>query len=289
MAIRGSFRCGPVLRSGAVRNFLSLAALAALALAIAAPAGAVSKFSIGPSRVEAQWKPGTEETTVIEAVNQGDDDLRLKSYGADFEIDEAGEIDYPRSGPGPRSCAGWFRFNPQTLEIPKGTSGPVRATARIPADAAGNYRCVLFLEDVPPPSKVKRKVFAVQMNARLGVIVYVTVGPVGPPAVRVEQLSARGRDDGKLEAEAVISHVSGSMARVVGKWELVGAAGTPVESGESAVPLLPEHRRRVTWIASPPPGDYQLRLTLDFGAEKRIVAETPVTVSAPGPAGARKN
>lgn len=278
MEVRG---CGPKRRSrqGLVPGGLFFL----IALCLAVPANGVSKFSIGPSRVEAAWKPGTKETLVIEAVNQGDDDLRLKAYAADFDIDEAGELSYPKPGQIAHSCADWFRFNPQTAEVAKGTSGPVRATARIPADASGAYRCVLFLEDVPPPSRVKKQMFAIQMNARLGSVLYINVGPMPPPLIRIEQLVASAGEDGQVEAEALVVHAAGGTLRPQGTWELVGSDGRSVEKSDVGFPLLPDHRRRARWSAEPGPGSYIVRLSLDYGGEKRLIAEAPVTVSSAKP------
>ena len=251
----------------------------------------LAKFTIGPARLELRIEPGAETTVVIDAVNHGEESLRLKVYAFDFDMDADGGIQYGRSLARDRSCASWFRFNPQVLELGKsGDSEPVRATARVPPGTSGTYWCVLFLEDVPPPIKPGSRALAAQFNARVGSIVYVDVGPPSPPALRVETFgSVPAPASGPLEVAAEIVHEGGGYLRPQGHWELVSAAGEVLAREEAAFPLLPGHRYRLRWAIRQPAGRYTVRLGLDYGGPRRVVAEAPGTVAAPVPPERRRS
>jgi hypothetical protein len=243
---------------------------------------AFSKLSVGPARLELKLPPGSESTYLLDAVNHGEDQLLVKTYGAEVDLDEAGEPDYPKN-PGPRSCAAWFRVNPQTLELPKDGTGSVRATVRVPPDARGTYWCVVFLEDVPPPAPKRSRGFAVRMNARIGTLVYIDVGETGDPQIKLGSLAAIPGDAGGFEATALVEHAGGGYVRPTGMWELVAESGEVVASKEAGFPLLPDHKYRARWSAAAAPGRYRVRLGLDYGGPKRLVGETVVTVPTKAP------
>ena len=256
-----------------------------LALLLAAgPVGALlglAKFTIGPARLELRLEPGAETTVVLDAVNHGDEPLRLKVYAFDFDFDADGGLQYGRSLSGARSCASWFRFNPQVLEVERaGGSEPVRATARVPPNASGTYWCVLFLEDVPPPLKPGSRAVAAQFNARVGSIVYVDVGPAAAPVLHIESLATAPAAENP-EAVAEVVHASGGYLRPQGQWELLSADGSVLQREDVGFPLLPGKRLRLRWPIRQGAGRYTLRLSLDYGGPKRLVAETTITVSAP--------
>jgi hypothetical protein len=249
-----------------------------LLLACPDPAQAISKLSVGPARLELKLAPGSETTYLLDAVNHGDDTLLVRTSASEFDLDGAGEAQYPKT-PGPRSCSAWFRVNPQTLELPVSATGSIRATVRVPAEAHGTYWCVLFLEDVPPASSRRSSGFVIRMNARIGSIVYIDVGDVGEPRLKVESLAAvPDEEHGGFDATAVVTHAGGGYLRPAGTWELVSEAGEVVATHEVGFPLLPGHDCRAHWASPAAAGRYRLRLGLDFGGPKRLVGETVVTV-----------
>jgi hypothetical protein len=254
-----------------------------LVLACPDPAQAISKLSVGPARLELKLAPGSESTYLLDAVNHGDDTLLVKTSATEFDLDEAGEAQYPKV-PGPRSCSAWFRVNPQTLELPVSTSGSIRATVRVPADARGTYWCVLFLEDVPPPAPRRGRGFSVRMNARIGTVVYMDVGDVGEPKLKLESLAAvPDGEHGGFDATALVTHAGGGYLRPSGTWELLSESGEVVGTQETGFPLLPGHGYRARWASPVAAGRYRLRLGLDFGGPKRLVGETVVTVPPKAP------
>jgi hypothetical protein len=254
-----------------------------LVLACPDPAQAISKLSVGPARLELKLAPGSESTYLLDAVNHGDDTLLVKTFAAEFDLDEAGEAQYPKA-PGARSCSAWFRVNPQTLELPVSASGSVRATVRVPADAQGTYWCVVFLEDVPPPAPKRGRAFSVRMNARIGTVVYIDVGDVAEPKLKLESLAAvPDEEHGGFDATALVTHAAGGYLRPAGTWELVSESGDVVATWDVGFPLLPGHGYRAHWASTVAAGRYRVRLSLDFGGPKRLVGETVVTVPPKAP------
>lgn len=256
--------------------------LAVSLLFAARDARAIAKFSIGPPRFELKLDAGSETTLLIDVVNHGDEDLRLKAYATDFDLDEDGQPTYPGGARSAHSCTGWFRFNPQTLKLGVAGTDGVRATARVPKDAAGTFWCALFLEDVPLPKRAEKKaLYGIEMKARIGALVYVDVGPLPARSVRAEKLSSVANPEtGKVDSIAELVHDGGGYTRVTGTWELVSAEGKVIATSPVNAPLLPGHRERFRWSADAAAGSYTVRLNLDFGGPKHLVVETVVTVPA---------
>lgn len=229
-------------------------------------------------------QPGATISRRVEVLNDTSDTLPVEFYAGAAEIREGQWR--PADGRAQNELTSWISVEPSTVNVPPG--GSVEAMVTIDVDAAasaGEHYAVIWAQ---PPAGQQGGATVVN---RVGIRVYLSVGPGGEPAVDFEitGLRAARADDGTPVVEVAVRNTGGRALDLRGELELTDGPGgisagpfpvpprTTVAIGERAsvlVPLDPELPR----------GPWQATATLTSGTVERSASAQVIFPEVPGEA-----
>jgi hypothetical protein len=204
---------------------------------VPAPAGQLADGSIGLRLVEVpeasaddprarlyivdHLPPGTVIERQIEISNTTAAAAQVHLYSAAATIDDGAFVG--SEGATPNELSTWTSVAPGTVEIP--AAGVTQATVKVavPADAApGEQYGVVWAEVRTAPEGGG----VVQAN-RVGIRLYVSVGPGGAPAANftIEALTAERTKDGEPQVVATVHNTGGRALDMSGSLELTDGPG----------------------------------------------------------------
>lgn len=127
---------------------------------------AAEAFTVSPGKVELVLSAGEDHTGSFRLGNPGDEAVRLKVSVNDLSyVQGAGQ----ESG-SEVSGLDWIRFDPQELDLAPYHTGSVDYTIQLPADAAGEYACMIYFSTV-----AERPEGGISIKGRIGNALYVIV------------------------------------------------------------------------------------------------------------------
>ncbi|MFD7642955.1 peptidase [Kitasatospora sp. NPDC059795] len=231
--------------------------------------------------------PGATIERRVEVSNQSSEPMHVDVYAAAAGITKGQFAFAPERTP--NELTGWTSLDTSGLDLAAHESAQVRAVIRAPGDAAAGERYgVIWAQTGPSPDHAHN----LKILGRVGVRMYVDVGPGGEPAsnFEIEQVTpARGRD-GRAELHARVHNTGGRALDVGGALALLDGPGglragpfsaktgttlAPGERGEAVVPLDPRL----------PEGPWTVRLTLRSGLVEHAADATVTFPAAPGGTG----
>ncbi|WP_076999634.1 hypothetical protein [Variovorax sp. KK3] len=249
-----------------MRSFSALLRLAA-ALALCSwaclPAHAQFSLAVSPPRFELSAAPGDRVREVLELTHS---DARAGGYRfktADWTLRPDGSVDFSDELL-PGSCRPWVAIERRELSITPGR--PYRFRFEVtppPGTPPTECRFAIMIEGQQPAAAPG---MPIALGARIGVIVYVSVGDVAPS---LELAGATVRTvDGKPTPVLQIRNTGTAHGRLAGFLNGKDAAGTTLEMQASTMPIMPGETRDIALVATRP-GD----------TESAVVFRYPLDVS----------
>lgn len=232
--------------------------------------------------------PGTTIRRKAEIRNDTDGPTRVRLYAGGAEIRKDAFV--PTGEQRVSELARWASVSPATADLPRGAARQIDLTIAVPSDASAGERYGVIWAELPP---VPTRTGITQIN-RVGIRVYLSVGPGGEPAsdFQIDSLTARRRQDGVPTVNARVRNTGGRALDMSGELELSDGPGG-VKAGPFPAKLgttLATDSTASVEVAldkNLPNGPWDARITLRSGeleraAEGRITFPvTPGTSSEP--------
>lgn len=285
-------------------------------IAVVAILGALAALSIGPPASPAQQppSPGTVGIRLLDAPQARADDPRARLYIVDHlapgttinrrvEVsNDAGQTQtielYAGSatiegaefrfgeGREPNDLTRWTRVVPAELSLAPGQRGAATVTIAVPSDASEGERYGVVWAEMRAVTTGQAGVGAVN---RVGVRMYLSVGPGGEPATDFEVTDIEGRrdDDGNPVVSAIVRNIGGRAVDLSGDLRLTngpgGLSAGPV-AADLGTTIRPGQTGPVRFTLDPalPNGPWDAEITMRSGTTSR---DAQGTVTFPDDAG----
>jgi len=167
--------------------------------------------------------PGTVIHRRIEVSNMTPSTAHILLYPAGASIAKASFVG--ADGHTPNDLSTWTSINPGAPDIPAGGKVTATLTITVPRDAApGEQYGVVWAEARSAPNAGDGGVTQV---SRVGIRLYVSVGPGGPPAANftIDSLTAKRSPDGQPVVLASVHNTGGRALDMNGNLRLLGGPG----------------------------------------------------------------
>ncbi len=189
----------------------------------------------------------------------------------------------PASGRTANELSGWMKIEPASLTIPPGGKAPARVTITVPADATPGERYAVALVELPPPPGQG----LVGLASRVGVRVYLSVGPGSEPATDFDlETFTPINKDGKPGVTIHSCNTGGRALDLGGSLKLAngpaGISAGPFNSQNSST-ILPGTCEDLQILLDPqlPRGPWDATATLRSGTREKT-SEAKITFPEPG-------
>jgi hypothetical protein len=229
-------------------------------------------------------KPGTTFTRHVQVYDFTPDPVHLLMYGAPASI--VGES-FTMAARGAHSeLTDWMTVTPSTVDLQPGRSTTVVVTFRVPEQASRGERYGAVVAELPA---TKPKPGRVSVATRVGVRVYLSVGPGGEPAsdFTISTLTAKRLADGTPVVTAAVTNTGGRALDLGGTLTLTDGPGG-LRAGPykvTNIPTLAIGRRGTVDIPldkQTPNGPWLATLRLRSGYVSHAVKGRIVFPSTPG-------
>jgi hypothetical protein len=230
--------------------------------------------------------PGTTITRKLEVANGTSRPAKIAVYAGGAELNDGAF--QPLEEPGTNELTTWTKVEPASMDLAPGQKAPATVTITVPADASPGERYGAVwaaLSSDPDAGGVT------QVN-RVGIRIYLSVGPGGEPAsdFSVTSLTAKRNPDGTPVVTAEVRNTGGRALDLGGELNLTdgpgGLSGGPF-SAELGTTLGVDEVAPVTILLDKelPNGPWQANLTLKSGIlERSATAEITFPEEGSGPA-----
>lgn len=291
-----------VRRTGAT---LTAAAVLATAPFLVQPAAAVDAGGVGIRLLDApvdrkddprartyvvdHVHPGATIKRRIEVTNEGSSATPIAVYAAAANL--IGGNFVVADGRTSNELASWITATPASAQLSPGGRAQVSVEVRVPAGASPGERYAAVLAEIP--AKPSGTGTTVGVATRVGVRVYLDVGPGGEPAsdFRVDTLTAVRAADGTPEVTARITNTGGRAIDLGGTLALSAGPGGlragpfPVDSVQTLA-VKASDEVLVKLDKSLPVGPWHARIDMQSGRIKRAAEATITFPAANGTAAA---
>ena len=140
------------------------------------------RFTVAPMVTIVEAKNGSSKGS-ISVTNNGKELLRMRVYAEDFTYER--KQGFKTIGKHDFSAVPYFQFSPRELNIPPGVTRSVRVSTLLPPNLQkGEYRGVLFVENLKEKDAKQGNENAVVLKARVASIFYISnTGTISDPQV----------------------------------------------------------------------------------------------------------
>jgi hypothetical protein len=249
----------------AVSRFRRRAAARLLAIggaALLSCLGAQAQFAlaVSPPRFELSGQPGARVREVIELTHGAGKTGSYKLKTADWTLRPDGAVEFSDELQ-PGSCRPWVAIERREIEITAGRPYRFRFEVAPPADTPPmECRFALMIEGQQPTDAPG---MPIALGARIGVIVYMTVGDAAP-ALELAGTSI-GKVDGKPVPVLKIRNSGNAHGRLAGFLKATDADGNTLELQAATSPIMPGETREIPLQATRP-GDTETAVAVHFPA-----------------------
>ncbi|MGP3917666.1 hypothetical protein [Nonomuraea sp. 10N515B] len=221
--------------------------------------------------------PGTGFSRRLEIRNTSSKPQRVKIYAAAAEIHDDKFI--PAANPNANELSRWISLDRPEIIAPPNSRIPVKATINVPESATRGERYGAIWAEVGSTTPGPRK--NVQVVNRVGIRVYLDIGPGGDPPsdFAIDQLIPGRTEDGLPVVKATVRNTGERALDLSGKlWLSDGPGGLnagpfPAQVG-TTIALNDSAPVMVVLDARLPYGPWKVTLTLQSGLVKRTVTGT---------------
>ena len=201
---------------------------------------------VTPPRYELFMQPGQTTHQILEITHMGTQVTPYRIYTADWTYSPEGTVNFfepLQTG----SCRQWVALERREITLASQAKKRFRFEISTPPDAAaGECRFAVMIEGRDLKVKASDAV-SFPMAARIGVVVYVTIGKAAP-LLEVAQMSAE-IIDGKITPVLRIRNVGNAHGRLGGVLDAIDAAGVKFELSPATLPILPGEIRKIVLAA----------------------------------------
>jgi hypothetical protein len=229
------------------------AGLFSLASLLIATGAAASEFAlaVSPPRFELELKPGERTRQVMEITNASASSTSFAIKTADWRLGMDNSVTFSDELQ-PGSCRQWVAIERRELTMAGGRPYRFRFEVSVPPDAKpGECRFAVMLEGQEQVTRMESGP-PIPFSARLGVVVYVSVGGATP------ELSVAGAGvqtvSGKPTPVLQIRNSGTAHGRVSGFLTGTDASNTSLEFSPANTPILPGETRTIA-LSATRPGD----------------------------------
>lgn len=238
------------------------ASLLGLVFALIAPCAAASEFAlaVSPPRFELELKPGERSRQIMEITNASAASTTFGIKTADWRLGMDNSVTFLDEVQ-PGSCRQWVAIERRELTIAGGRPYRFRYEVSVPPDAKpGQCRFAIMLEGQEQITRMESGP-PIPFSARLGVVVYVTIGDAAPA------LSVAGSGvqtvNGKPTPVLQIRNSGTAHGRVTGFLSGTDASNTSLEFSPANTPILPGETRTIP-LSATRPGDQDTAAQIRF-------------------------
>jgi hypothetical protein len=222
--------------------------------------------------------PGDSIARRIEVSNTTSEPLQIQLYAAGARLEEGSFIFF--NGREGNELTGWTRLEPAVVTVPPDGAAVSTVHLDVPSDATeGERYAVVWAE--PPPSSGGN----VAVVNRVGIRVYLSVGPGGEPASRfaLTQLRAARDEQAAPQVVATVENTGGRALDLRGVLNLTGGPGGisagPFETpGTTTVGVNEDGDVVFSLDPALPAGPWEAKVTLQSG---RTEASAEATITFP--------
>lgn len=236
--------------------------LLGLACALIAPCATASEFAlaVSPPRFELELKPGERSRQIMEITNASAASTTFGIKTADWRLGMDNSVTFLDEVQ-PGSCRPWVAIERRELTIAGGRPYRFRYEVSVPPDAKpGQCRFAIMLEGQEQITRMESGP-PIPFSARLGVVVYVTIGDATP------ELSVAGAGvqtvNGKPTPVLQIRNSGTAHGRVTGFLSGTDASNTSLEFSPANTPILPGETRTIP-LSATRPGDQDTAAQIRF-------------------------
>ncbi len=226
--------------------------------------------------------PGAVIQRRVEVVSTLTDPVAVRLYPGAAEIRDGSFLPSDERN----QLVSWIEVEPSTVRLAPGERAQATVRIAVPRDASSGERYAVVWAELPPRGE------NIQVVNRVGVRVYLSVGPGGEPATdfTVESLTASRGSHGRPTVQAQVTNLGGRALDLVGELTLTeGPAGLtagpfPAQTGTT---IAPGQSAPVTVVLDTalPDGPWRARLELRSG---ELVRAAEATITFPAQAAAQQ-
>lgn len=259
--------------------------LSCLALSAALWGGAAqAQVSISPLVIDVQANRGQAQG-LINITNKSSEPFRARVYAEPFTYSR--DVGFQTIPSNPSNLTPYLQFSPRELIVPPGVNRRVRLSARLsPSLPDGEYRAVIFTEDLKQANTTDSQGNSVGIKARIGVTVYVRKGNVSPNLAvnsasfnsQQKQIQLMVRNSGQASARPVVTWTLNQGGKAVRGGKVDG--GTAIIAGSDRNLLLDDPGKNESALSA---GEYQLTGKLAWGEDNNM-STLPFSVNLTVPA-----
>jgi hypothetical protein len=242
-------------------------------------------YGLTPAMVVKTFKPGQPFEIELVVTNGSPAPVLMRGLAMDFWYNKKNEKIFSPPGTMSHSASNWIEFVPRTFTVPGQSSASVKMIVTPPADAAGSYYSVAFVESKPEMTRAATaESKAMFTNVRLGALILLSSDK--SETYKIEVSDARFLPPGPnqdLCLDLVLDNQSNThifprpqIAILNSRHELVAKADGEIKR------FLPGQRERisVTWSGDLAADSYTAVLTMVYGDDKIYTQEFPFKLAS---------
>lgn len=233
-----------------------------------APAVWAFGFSVDPARVQVTVPSGKRRGQTLTVSNQKDTSVHLTVYVRDAIFLPDGTHEFPPPGSTDWSCAEWVQVIPKEFDVPAKSSQDVRVSVSVPEGATGGHYAMIFFESGPSYQEQ-----GIGVNFRVGALVEAIVPGTEQYASSLKAFAFVPPNS----FQTAIFNSGNALVRPAGFIKIFNVTGKVQQAllNPNNVGILPNTLRSfMTELDSPlPPGNYQAKIEVDYGARTLLVGE----------------
>lgn len=215
--------------------------------------------------------PGTTINRRVEVGNDTTESRRVELYAASASIDD-GEFRFGE-GREANELTAWTRVVPDSLTLEPGEKGVATVTIAVPGDASEGERYGVVWAEMRAAATAEEGLGAVN---RVGVRMYLSVGPGGEPETDFEISDIEGRRDadGNPVVAAIVRNIGGRAVDLSGELQLTngpgGLSAGPI-TAQLGTTITPGQQGPVLFTLDPalPNGPWDAQITMKSGRTAR--------------------
>jgi hypothetical protein len=252
-------------------------------------------ISISPSIIRLTGKPGESQSAEVRVYNKSQKPMQVFVEANDLgnRINETGELIRVFLAPGtlPYSCAKWILLHDTEFVVPPGEYKDVHFLMASPQDASGGSAAVIFFrgttldEESETPGETSTPVTSVQIQPRLGVLVFLDVTGTINRTGNLQDFSViPPAQDEPLKIRYVFENAGNADILVEGSFYVLDQNhALVVKENLNPMRTFPGDRgaSQTIWEGVLQPGKYHLVASYELGPDstEAIVREADFTVS----------
>jgi P pilus assembly chaperone PapD len=256
---------------------LGLLGIGLVATLLGTGQSAQAQIGISPLIIEVQENNGQAQAT-INVINNTNAPFRARVYSESFTYDK--DNGFSTISQNSSSLQPYLKFSPRELNVPAGVTRRVRVNVQLPPNLpAGEYRSVIFTENLDQEKVTDRRGVVTTITTRIGVTMFVRKGESSPKL----NITTAEWNSAKSQILVTMNNAGKASAYPDVNWTLTQGR-TAIKTGQIASTGIMPGSDRTIKINMPKeelqlkPGTYQLSGDLIW-REQDIAKSVPFSVN----------